>query len=127
MANPNQESRKAIALDFMRRLRAGDRDGATRLVAPNARHHSAYFAAGMPALIDAAVQAASQAPDRTMDVKLVVSDGDYVVIHSHVLHALRDRGASVVHIFRFQNGLIVELWDVGQPVPAEMPNADGMF
>lgn len=127
MTNLEQQNRKAIALEFMRHLRDGDRNGARGLVTPAARHHSAYFAARMPALIEATVEAARQAPDRTGDVKLVVADGDYVVVHSHVRHAPGDRGASVVHMFRFQSDLIDEMWIVGQAVPAEMPNADGMF
>ena len=119
--------RKAIAVEFLRLLRTGDRDGAARLVTPDARHHNAYFAAGMPALLDAATQAARQAPDRTTDVKLVVGDGDHVVVHSHVRHRPGEPGVSVVHLFRFDGDRIAELWDVGQAVPAESPNADGMF
>jgi hypothetical protein len=32
-----------------------------------------------------------------------------------------------VHIFRFQNDLIAELWDIGQAVPENSPNQFGMF
>ena len=38
-----------------------------------------------------------------------------------------DAGIAVVHIFRFERGRIAELWDIGQPVPKESPNANGMF
>jgi predicted SnoaL-like aldol condensation-catalyzing enzyme len=38
-----------------------------------------------------------------------------------------DLGVALVHIFRFADGRIVELWDVGQPVPEESPNQYGMF
>ena len=121
------DDRKALALAFLRLLRTGDRDGAARLVTPDARHHNAYFAAGMSALIDAAARAARQAPDRSADVRLVVGDGDHVVVHSHVRHRPGDLGVSVVHLFRFDGDRIAELWDVGQAVPAESPNVDGMF
>jgi hypothetical protein len=33
----------------------------------------------------------------------------------------------VVHICRFDGARIVELWDVGQPVPEHSVNALGMF
>jgi len=119
--------RKALAVEFLRLLRTGDRDGALRLVTPDARHHNAYFAAGMPTLIDAAVEASRTAPDRASEVKLVIAEGDHVMVHSHVWHQVGHPGVSVVHIFRFEADRIAELWDVGQPVPADSPNADGMF
>lgn len=33
----------------------------------------------------------------------------------------------VVHLLRFRGGKIVEIWDCGQPVPADSPNSDGAF
>jgi predicted SnoaL-like aldol condensation-catalyzing enzyme len=32
-----------------------------------------------------------------------------------------------VHIFRFDGDRIAEPWDIGQPVPAESVNTNGMF
>ena len=55
------------------------------------------------------------------------SDGDLVAVHSRVQHHAEDRGAAVMHLFRFDGDHIAELWDVGQQVPAESPNANGMF
>lgn len=119
--------RKHIALEFLRLGRAGDRAGVERLLAPGARHHNAYFPAGMPALLDGMMAAARAAPDRTSEVKRVIAGDDFVVVHSHVRHRAGELGASVVHIFRFDGDRIVELWDVGQAVPAVNPNSDGMF
>lgn len=119
--------RKTMALDFLRHARAGDRAAAERLVATGARHHNPYFAAGMPILLDAIVAAAKACPDREADVKRVVAEGDYVVVHSHVRHQRGDLGVAVVHIFRFEGDRIAELWDLGQAVPADNPNVDGMF
>lgn len=36
-------------------------------------------------------------------------------------------GAAVVHIFRFDDDRIVELWDIGQAVPEASVNENGMF
>jgi predicted SnoaL-like aldol condensation-catalyzing enzyme len=33
----------------------------------------------------------------------------------------------VIHIFRFEEDRIVELWDVGQEIPEDSPNDNGMF
>jgi hypothetical protein len=38
-----------------------------------------------------------------------------------------DRGAALVHVFRFEGDRIAELWDIGQPVPEHSVNAAGMF
>ncbi len=33
----------------------------------------------------------------------------------------------IIHIFRFDNNKIVELWDLGQSLPAEQINENGIF
>jgi predicted SnoaL-like aldol condensation-catalyzing enzyme len=52
-----------------------------------------------------------------------------VAVHSRVRQNPGDRGAALVHISRFEGERIAELWDIGigQPVPAESVNANGMF
>ena len=66
-------------------------------------------------------------PDKRLDVLRALEDGDLVAVHSHVQQKQDDRGAAVVHIFRFDGDRIAELWDVGQAVPADAVNRDGMF
>ena len=119
--------RKTVALEFLRLAREGQRPAAERLLAPGGRHHNPYFAAGFPALLDAIEATAAASPNRTTDVKQVVAEGDYVVVHSHVRQDPAARGAAVVHLFRFDGDRIAELWDVGQPIPENNANADGMF
>ncbi len=34
---------------------------------------------------------------------------------------------ALVHIFRFKEDRVAELWDIAQPVPADSPNEHGMF
>ena len=38
-----------------------------------------------------------------------------------------DLGWAIIHIFRFQDNQIVEMWDVGQAVPEDSPNENGVF
>ena len=73
----------------------------------------------MPALLHAIVAAASS--------ERVLCDGEFVLVHSHIRQRAADPGASVAHLFRFEGELIAEMWDVGQPVPPDNPNADWMF
>lgn len=119
---------KKMALDFLEAAKEGRvHEELDRFVTPDARHHNAYFAAGMKTLTDAMAKAAEEQPDHTLDVQRVVAEYDTVVVHSHFKQDPEDRGGAAIHIFRFEDDRIAEFWDFGQPVPEEMPNEDGMF
>jgi predicted SnoaL-like aldol condensation-catalyzing enzyme len=60
-------------------------------------------------------------------VKNVLGDGDLVAIHSHLIFTAGEPGMATVHIFRFEEGKIVEMWDIGQAIPVESPNRMGAF
>ena len=47
-----------------------------------------------------------------------------LVAPGRVREAYADHVGTIV---RFEGDRIVELWDIGQPVPAESVNANGMF
>jgi predicted SnoaL-like aldol condensation-catalyzing enzyme len=34
---------------------------------------------------------------------------------------------ALIHIFRFEDGSIIEEWEAAQEVPKESPNENGMF
>ncbi|MEM7057547.1 MAG: nuclear transport factor 2 family protein [Pseudomonadota bacterium] len=50
-------------------------------------------------------------------VARVIAQGDLVVEHSLFQGSPGDRGIAVVDIYRVEDGLIVEHWDVVQPIP----------
>ena len=64
---------------------------------------------------------------KVLDVKCALEDGDLVAVHSHVRLRATEPGFAAVHIFRFEDDRIIEMWDVVQAVPEESPNANGMF
>ncbi len=66
-------------------------------------------------------------PDRRVDFKRVLVDGDLVAVHAHYINRPGDRGQAVVDIFRFENGKIVEHWDVHEDVPETAANDNTMF
>ena len=70
---------------------------------------------------------AARNPDKVLEIQRALEDGDLVVVHSWVRQKPGELGAAVVHLFRFDGARIVELWDVGQPVPESSPNENGMF
>jgi predicted SnoaL-like aldol condensation-catalyzing enzyme len=62
-----------------------------------------------------------------MEIKRIIAEGDYVVLHSHLILKPGDRGSAVVEIFRLENGKIVEHWDVAQEVPETSANNNTLF
>jgi predicted SnoaL-like aldol condensation-catalyzing enzyme len=122
------ESRKAVAITFLRLAASGHvRDAFEKHVGKGFRHHNPFFRGDAEALIAAMEENARQNPDKRLDVLRALEDDDLVAVHSHVRQNPGDRGAVVVHIFRFDGDRIVELWDIGQPVLADSVNANGMF
>ncbi len=115
------------ARDFLEAARAGNIAVARAMVTATALHHNMYFAAEMTVLIDAIAAASVQFPDSTFTPKRIITDGDMVVIHSHVTHQPGAVGMAVFHMLRFDGELIAELWDVGQAISADSPNQAGMF
>ena len=66
-------------------------------------------------------------PHKVLAIQHVLEDGDLVAVHSRVRRNPEDVGFATMHLFRFKGERIVELWDLGQPVPHDSPNQHGMF
>jgi predicted SnoaL-like aldol condensation-catalyzing enzyme len=121
-------SLKERAVAFLGLAAAGRVDEAyADYVGPGFLHHNPYFRGDAASLKAAMAENASQNPRKTLQVQRALEDGDLVAVHSHVRQKPEDPGAAVVHLFRFENGRIVELWDIGTPVMDEGPNENGMF
>jgi len=119
---------RAAAADFLRLAASANvREAYRKYVAPNFRHHNAYFKGDAESLMLGMEENAKKNPHKTLQVVHVLAEGDLVAIHSHVRMNPNDRGFTLVHIFRFEGDKIAELWDVAQPVPEESPNEFGMF
>lgn len=63
------------------------------------------------------------------DIKRVVAEGDLVVVHARWANPDKPDAAAmaVMDIFRVEDGLIVEHWDVLQEVPKTAANNNTMF
>jgi predicted SnoaL-like aldol condensation-catalyzing enzyme len=122
------ESTKNAAVSFLQLAASGRaREAFAKHVSTDFRHHNPYFAGDAESLMTAMDENARQNPDKRLDVLRTLEDRDLVAVHSYVRHNAADPGAALVHIFRFEGDRIAELWDIGQPVPAESPNSNGMF
>jgi len=122
------ENNKEAAVSFLQLATSGKvREAYAKFVGAGFRHHNPFYEGTAKALMTGMEENAPQNPSKAMEVKRAIAEGDLVAVHSHVRLKPGDRGVAVVHIFRFEAGRIVELWDVGQPVPEESPNQFGMF
>lgn len=119
-------TKKEIAIDFLTLTSSGGAIEAFNLyVAQDFIHHNQYFGGSRNAIMHAMTEAHETSPNISLDVKYVYTDGDNVIVHSHVIKT--DMEIAVVHIFRFANKKIVEMWDLGQIILENSPNEHGLF
>lgn len=124
----DNNARKQAAVGFLQLVVAGRIDEAyEKHVDLHGKHHNFFFPAGFPALQKAMILNHTQFPNKQFIVKNVLGDGDLVAVHSHIVLRSGGPGIATVHLFRFHEDKIVEMWDVGQPVSADSPNKDGAF
>ena len=123
-----QQSLKDAAVEFMSLVASGKvQEAYDRHVGPEFRHHNPYFRGDADSLRTAMAENAAKNPDKRLDIQFALEDGERVAVYSRIRQNSGERGSAVVHLFRFDRGRIAELWDVGQAVPAESANENGMF
>jgi predicted SnoaL-like aldol condensation-catalyzing enzyme len=91
----------------------------------NFKHHNAYFPGDRDSLMNAMIEAAKTNPNKSFTIKQVYETDDRVALYSHVVKEKME--IAVVHMMRFENGKISEMWDVGQMMDKASPNKNGMF
>ena len=130
------EANKQTAVAFYRTAFLDkEPEKAVRLyVGDDYKQHDPVVPDGKQGLIDYARYRGKTNPNRTMSVKRMIAEGDYVVMHVNNNYTATDenhrtapQGMACVDIFRFDNGKIVEHWNVRQPVPAEAVHGNTMF
>ena len=121
-------SHKEAAISFLQLVASGNvREAYQNYLGANFRHHNPLFRGDADSLRIAMEENAAKQPDKVLEILHVLEAGDLVAVHSHIRQSPDDRGAAVVHIFRFEGDRVVELWDIGQPVPENSANENGMF
>lgn len=121
-------SNKDAAVDFMTLVCSGHvKQAFAQHVDRAFKHHNPFFDAGANALMSAMDDNAKQHPQKAITIHHVIAEGDLVAIHGHIKHEPTELGFALAHVFRFRDGKIVEMWDLGQAIPSSSPNVDGMF
>jgi len=119
---------KKLVLEFYHKL-IGEKDfeAARPYMGSMYRQHAPYAADGHEGVAEWVRKFKEGFPQHHYEVKKVIAEGDFVVLHLHGKSGLHPFGESVVDIFRIENGKVVEHWDVIQPIPESADNANSMF
>ena len=102
-------------------------EAVAKYLGPHYRQHNPGSGDGPEPFIAIVKRFAQIFPELSMEPKRIIAEGDYAVLHSHLILKPGDRGSAVVDIFRLENGKIVEHWDVVQEVPETSANNNTMF
>jgi predicted SnoaL-like aldol condensation-catalyzing enzyme len=90
--------------------------------------HSAVVPDGYEGLISLIENVDASARDYAIRIKRSIAQDDLVFVHCHYFFGNGDvRGKAIAEVFRVEDGLLVEHWDVIQDVPESFANANGMF
>ncbi|MGV3513427.1 MAG: nuclear transport factor 2 family protein [Novosphingobium sp.] len=108
-------------------LIAIDSSAVDRYIAPEYVQHSSLAEPTIAALKHFLDRVRAESADAAQTIHRSFVDGDHVITHTHVVRWPGDPGLAVVDIFRVNNGLIVEHWDVIQDVPPQPVNPNSMF
>jgi predicted SnoaL-like aldol condensation-catalyzing enzyme len=119
---------KQLVLEFYHKL-IGEKDfeGARPYMGREYRQHAPYAADGHAGVAAWVAKFKEAFPQHHYEVKKVIAEGDFVVLHLHGKSGLHPYGESVVDIFRIEDGKVVEHWDVIQPIPESADNSNSMF
>lgn len=119
-------NKKEIAVTFLKLASSGKvRESYDKFIHPRFIHHNVYFKGDRESLLKGMEENARQFPDKTYETLRALEDGDLVAVHGKVVLAPKVYG--VIHIFRFEEGKIIELWEASQEELKVTPNANGLF
>ena len=123
----DESTNKQIAISFLKNAASGKLDEAYSSVSANFRHHNPYFKGDAESLKAGMAEAHQKFPNTALEVQHTFEEGDLVAVHSRVRHSADTPEIAVVHILRFEDERIAEMWDVGMEAPKDSPNENGMF
>ncbi|GAA0470129.1 putative SnoaL-like aldol condensation-catalyzing enzyme [Actinoplanes campanulatus] len=109
------EENKRRFLDAFGRFAAGEVEVLREILREDFLSHSPGAPAGRDAWIEFIVN--SPIATAQLDLQHVIADDQFVVAHYTLIPA-EGPSEAVVDIWRFEDGLIVEHWDVSRPLPS---------
>jgi len=123
-----QEQNKKVVVDFYdTALNQKNFEAAAVYIGPRYTQHNPNAADGPEGLKAFLAFLREKFPNSKSEIKRVLADGDYVILHVHAVREPGTRGNAIIDIFKLENGKVVEHWDVVQPIPEKAANTNGMF
>lgn len=122
------EANKKLVLEFYDAvIGRKDFEAGRKYMGATYRQHAPYAQDGPEGLRQFVEWFRDTFPAHRYEIKRVIAEGDYVVLHVHGMGGPNPDGEAVVDIFRVEDGKVVEHWDLIQPIPAKSDNPNGMF
>jgi len=119
---------KSKAQAFLQAVSSNNiREGYDLYVGENFKHHNVYYKGDAESLKTAMEESDKIFPNKKFEIKQMIREGNFVVAHSCAKLNPDEPGYALIHIFRFENEMIVELWDLGQQIPSVLVNENGPF
>ncbi len=121
-------TKKDLAISFLRLASSGNvRQAYEQYVHPDFRHHHPYFPGDRASLLAGMEENAVKFPHKEFEAVRALEEGDLVAVHGRVRLTPSSPWIALIHLFRFKDNQIIEEWEVGQEVPKESPNTNGVF
>ncbi|WP_374636724.1 nuclear transport factor 2 family protein [Paracoccus sp. (in: a-proteobacteria)] len=123
-----EEANRKLVVDFYDKVfnQHQVEEGAA-LLSDDYKQHNPYVPDGKEPFVSYFTQFFKDNPQARTRVVRSAADGDLVWLHNQSTQNPEDRGEAIVDIFRVTDGMIVEHWDVIQPVPETSANENTMF
>jgi len=123
-----EEANRALVIEFYDQFfNRHQVEQAARVVADDYKQHNPDVPDGKAPFVDYFTGYFQDNPQSRARIVRSATDGNLVYLHVHSTTGPQDLGQAVVDIFRVENGIIVEHWDVIQEVPAKAANDNTMF
>lgn len=127
-SNARLEANKKLVLEFYDAIIGRkDFEAGRKYMGDTYRQHAPYAADGPEGLRAFVTWFRDNFPNHRYEIKRVIAEGDFVMLHVHGIGGLSPHGEAVVDIFRIENGKVVEHWDIIQAIPEKFDNPNGMF
>ena len=126
-AQQQEQNKKAVVEFYDKAINQKDFEAASKYMGSRYTQHNPNAADGPEGLKAFLGFLKEKFPASRSEIKRVLADGDYVILHVHAVREPGTRGNAIIDIFKLENGKIVEHWDTVQAIPENPANNNGMF